>query len=69
MALFRPDLFERQNVPGALIPCGSEREVEGKRVRGGVREKEGVLSSRERGREQKRELCGSYKCFGASARP
>jgi len=37
--------------------------------RGNVREKERVLSSRGRGREQKRELCGSYKCFGASARP
>jgi hypothetical protein len=67
MALFRPDLFERQNVPGALISCGSEREMVDERVREG---RKGVLSpSRGRGREQKRELCGSYKCFGASARP
>jgi len=39
MALFRPDLFERQNVPGALISCGSERGMEGERVREGMRER------------------------------
>lgn len=56
--LFRPDLFERQNVLGTLILCGSEREGE----------KEGERKGDSFSRRQKRELCGSYECFGAPAR-